>query len=104
MRIQKFTKEFDLLIPKQRLNYSEFKVFLTRFGLANKVDNPLSPDYKLAHELWKSMFFGKKVVNRKPDEVELVTRDQLIVVVQVIVGLGENAKIEKSCEASCTSR
>jgi hypothetical protein len=55
LRILKYTKEFNLILQQKQVNFQEFKLFLVQFGLVNTPDNKMSQDYKLTHELWKSL-------------------------------------------------
>jgi len=69
-------------MPKNWINFSDFKQFLINFGFANTPDNSLSPDYKLTHELWKSLSRYDS-----SDQAETVPKKHLLAVVQAIVGL-----------------
>ena len=51
---------------KHKLNFLDFKTFLINFGLVSNPENLLSPEFKLTHELWRSLS------HHKPDYVESV--------------------------------
>lgn len=59
-------------------------MFLMNFGLVNQPENPLSQDFKLIHELWKSLSRFDTA-----DDIETVSRNHLYAVIEAILGLNE---------------